>query len=75
MFSTTPISALAVFNLLPIPPLDGYKVFGAILPNSLYYKLMGYERYIGLVFLMLVFFGGGILGNDSEGYPHGRSTW
>jgi len=52
---------LAVFNLLPIPPLDGYKVFGAALPGSLYYKIMRYERYIGLAFLALVFFGRGIL--------------
>jgi Zn-dependent protease len=52
---------LAVFNLLPVPPLDGFKVFGAVLPNKIYYKLMQYERYIGLAFLLLVFMGGGIL--------------
>ena len=52
---------LAVFNLLPIPPLDGYKVFGAILPNQLYYSLMRVERYIGMVFLVLVMLGGSIL--------------
>lgn len=52
---------LAVFNLLPIPPLDGYKIFGSMLPNSLYYKIMSYERYIGMAFLFLVIFGRGIL--------------
>jgi len=52
---------LAVFNLLPVPPLDGYKVFGAILPNRIYYSLMQIERYIGLVFLVLVMLGGSIL--------------
>ncbi|MEA4888450.1 MAG: site-2 protease family protein [Clostridiaceae bacterium] len=52
---------LAIFNLLPIPPLDGFKVFGILLPNGVYYKLMSYERYIGLAFLLLVLFGGGIL--------------
>jgi len=52
---------LAVFNLLPVPPLDGFKVFGAVLPNRIYYKLMEFERYIGLVFLFLVFFGGSVL--------------
>lgn len=52
---------LAVFNLLPLPPLDGYKVFGAILPRSIYYRIMEYERYIGMVFIMLVFFGRGII--------------
>ena len=55
-------SALAVFNLLPVPPLDGYKIFGAVLPNSLYYKVMGFERYIGMIFLILVLFGGRFLG-------------
>lgn len=56
-------TALAVFNLLPIPPLDGYKIFGAALPNTIYYRVMSYERYIGLIFLMLVLFGGNILSN------------
>ena len=52
---------LMVFNLLPIPPLDGYKIFGAILPDRIYYKLMSYERAIGLVFLMIVLFARGVL--------------
>ncbi|MBP7401067.1 MAG: site-2 protease family protein [Clostridia bacterium] len=53
---------LAVFNLLPVPPLDGSKVFGSLLPNSVYYKVMQYERYIGMAFLVLVLFGRGFLG-------------
>ena len=32
---------LAVFNLLPIPPLDGSKFFGYILPDRLYYRYIG----------------------------------
>lgn len=52
---------LGLFNLLPIPPLDGYKVFGAVLPRNVYFRVMQYERYIGLAFLFLIFFGGGIL--------------
>jgi Zn-dependent protease len=52
---------LAVFNLLPIPPLDGFKVFGAALPNAIYYRLMSYERYIGMVFLFIVLFFRGVL--------------
>jgi Zn-dependent protease len=53
---------LAVFNLLPVPPLDGFKIFGSMLPDRLYYRIMGYERYIGMAFLLLVLFGRGILG-------------
>ena len=37
---------LAVFNLIPIPPLDGSSVLTAILPARLYYKVMQYEQYI-----------------------------
>lgn len=44
---------LAVFNLLPLPPLDGFKIFGTLLPRSWYMKLLYNERYIGM--LMLVF--------------------
>lgn len=53
---------LALFNLLPVPPLDGFKIFGSLLPNNLYYKLMNYERYIGLVFLGIIFFAGSAFG-------------
>ncbi len=52
---------LAIFNLLPVPPLDGFKIFGALLPNNIYFKIMNYERYIGMIFLFLVLFGGGVL--------------
>ncbi len=47
--------SLAVFNLLPIPPLDGYKLFGALLPPRLYFRVMDYEQYvmIGIFALMM----------------------
>jgi len=45
--------ALAVFNMLPIPPLDGSKVLFSLLPESMYYKLMRYERF-GILVLLVV---------------------
>lgn len=57
---------LAIFNLLPIPPLDGSKVFGGILPDRYYYKMMQYERYIGIAFLLIIVFEPGILSGVFE---------
>lgn len=51
---------LASFNILPIPPLDGYKVFSRILSNKLYYQAEFYERKYGFIILM-VFLISGIL--------------
>ena len=45
---------LGLFNLLPIPPLDGSKVLFALLPERAYYTLMRYERYGMMVLLLLV---------------------
>ena len=42
---------LGVFNLIPIPPLDGSKVIGVILPNKAYEEYMGYQKY-GTFFMM-----------------------
>lgn len=46
--------SLAVFNLLPIPPLDGSRILNAFLPDRIYYKIMQYERYIVLVVFALI---------------------
>lgn len=42
---------LAVFNILPFPPLDGSKVLFSLMPQSWYWKLLRYERY-GMFVLM-----------------------
>ncbi len=45
---------LGTFNLLPIPPLDGSKALFSLLRDEDYYKLMRYERYGGIIMLVLV---------------------
>ena len=49
--------SLAVFNLIPIPPLDGSRLLSALLPNKYYYTLMRYERYFFIVLLVLLWVG------------------
>ncbi|WRS26816.1 site-2 protease family protein [Oscillospiraceae bacterium MB08-C2-2] len=48
---------LAVFNLLPIPPLDGSRIFSAVLPSKLYWSLMRYERVIYVILILLMMTG------------------
>lgn len=49
--------SLGVFNLLPIPPFDGSRIFLLFLPQRLYFQAMRYERYIMAVVLILVLLG------------------
>lgn len=53
--------SLGVFNLIPIPPLDGSKVLFSLLPNRMYLRIMMYERF-GVIFLMLILFSGVLSG-------------
>lgn len=50
-------AGLAVFNLIPIPPLDGSKVLAIILPEKAHAFLMQYERYGFAVLAVLLFAG------------------
>ena len=54
---------LGVFNLIPVPPLDGSKAIGIVLPKGAYEEYMGYQKYgtffmtgIMLVIYILSFF-------------------
>ena len=49
--------SLAVFNFLPIPPLDGSRIATLIIPTKYYFKIMKYERYIILAVFALIIFG------------------
>jgi Zn-dependent protease len=46
---------LCVFNLIPIPPLDGSKILASFLPDSLEMKMYAYERYSYFILLALIF--------------------
>ncbi|RDI41979.1 Zn-dependent protease [Falsibacillus pallidus] len=45
---------LFVFNLLPFPPLDGYRIIEDLVPPRTRAKLSHYEQYGALIFLVLV---------------------
>ena len=47
---------LAFFNLIPIPPLDGYKILIGILPLEIGVKLRPLEQYGFLILMALIFF-------------------
>lgn len=46
-----------VFNLIPIPPLDGSRVLGLFVPNRIYYKIMQYEQYAIYLIMILSLLG------------------
>lgn len=46
--------SLAAFNLLPVPPLDGFRIFGAILPARFTYFFDRYHDYVRWAVLLLI---------------------
>lgn len=49
--------SLCVFNLIPLPPLDGSRIFYVFLPPRAYWGVMKYERIIQLVLLLALWLG------------------
>ncbi len=45
---------LAVFNFIPVPPLDGSKILSAVLPPRIYFRLMQYEQYGFIALIILI---------------------
>ena len=48
---------LAVFNLIPVPPLDGSRLFYIFLPVKWYFGIMKYEKYISIALFALLWLG------------------
>lgn len=49
--------SLGIFNLFPIPPLDGAKVLLSVLPEKLYWKILRYEKYVMIVLMLCLWSG------------------
>lgn len=63
--------SLAVFNLIPVPPMDGSRILLVALPQRIYFGLMKYERYIMIALLAAVW--GGLL--DTPLYYLNSLVW
>ncbi len=48
---------LAVFNLIPIPPLDGSKIIASFLPENIMERLLSLERYGFIIVILFLYLG------------------
>ena len=60
--------SLAVFNFIPVPPLDGSRILLVVLPQRIYFQIMRYERVIFVILLAAVWAGvlDGVLGTFND---------
>ena len=60
--------SLAVFNFIPVPPLDGSRILLVVLPQRIYFQIMRYERVIFVILLAAVWTGvlDGVLGTFND---------
>jgi len=49
---------LAIFNFIPIPPLDGSKILASFLPDEVMFKFLSFGRF-GFIFIFIFLFLGG----------------
>ena len=49
--------SLAIFNLIPVPPLDGSRILLIFLPPKTYFGIMRYERYIQIALIIALWLG------------------
>lgn len=49
--------SFALFNIIPIPPLDGSRVLGLFLPSKIYFRIQQYERYSFILIIILSYLG------------------
>ena len=57
VYSAVLNAGFMIFNLIPIPPLDGSKIVMEFLPAKIKYSIYNYERYFGLILILFVYLG------------------
>ena len=63
----------ALFNIMPLPPLDGSRILMALLPGRWVYELLRLERYMFILIILLFVIGplGSVLGGVSQRILYG----